>query len=168
MTNYDKDTKVMDRKEKHVMESGSVAQRETRRHFDADQIAESLPANGRRRKRESTRKTNRLWLWLGSADTHLHPPGLVVLNRVIRGLGRILQRINHHRPFKALIKGRNHQSEDRRPALVRLTPREGFSPPFPLPFEPFDVILHSIFSTRPFRLQAGLPYNDTTIYNDNR
>ena len=59
MTNYDKDTKVMDRKEKHVMESGSVAQRETRRHFDADQIAESLPANGRRRK------TNRLWLWLG-------------------------------------------------------------------------------------------------------
>ncbi len=65
MTNYDKDTKGMDRKEKHVMENGSVAQRETRRHFDADQIAESLPANGRRRKRESTRKTNRLWLWLG-------------------------------------------------------------------------------------------------------
>ena len=52
MTNYDKDTKVMDRKEKHVMESGSVAQRETRQAFRRRPIAESLPANGRRRKRE--------------------------------------------------------------------------------------------------------------------
>lgn len=30
-----------------------------------DMIADSLKANGKNRKRENTRKTNRLWLWLG-------------------------------------------------------------------------------------------------------
>lgn len=55
----------MDKKEKHVMENESIHQREAHRHSEAGQAARSLPAEGRRRKRESTRKTNRLWLWLG-------------------------------------------------------------------------------------------------------
>lgn len=30
-----------------------------------DQIAESMPAKGKNRKREDSVKTNRLWIWLG-------------------------------------------------------------------------------------------------------
>ncbi len=66
MTNYDKDTKVMDRKEKHVMESGSVAQRETRLSISTQTglqkacLQTVADANVR-----ATRKTNRLWLRLG-------------------------------------------------------------------------------------------------------
>lgn len=55
----------MDRKEKHVRENESLEQRRAHERLDADQLAESMPANGRNRKRENTRKTNRLWLWLG-------------------------------------------------------------------------------------------------------
>lgn len=32
---------------------------------NSDLIADSLTANGRNRHREHTRKTNKLWLWLG-------------------------------------------------------------------------------------------------------
>ena len=46
----------MDSKEKHVRENESV---------DSDLIADSLKAEGKNRRRENTRKTNRLWLWLG-------------------------------------------------------------------------------------------------------
>ncbi len=46
----------MDSKEKHIRENEPV---------NADMIADSLRAEGRNRKRESTRKINRLWLWLG-------------------------------------------------------------------------------------------------------
>ena len=46
----------MDSKEKHVREIESV---------DSDLIADSLKAEGKNRRRENTRKTNRLWLWLG-------------------------------------------------------------------------------------------------------
>lgn len=55
----------MDRKEKHVRENESLEQRRAHEHLDADQLAENMPANGRNRKRENRRKTNRLWLWLG-------------------------------------------------------------------------------------------------------
>lgn len=50
----------MDRKEKHVKENESVANR-----TEADQIARSMEARGKNQKNESTRKTNKLWLWLG-------------------------------------------------------------------------------------------------------
>lgn len=46
----------MDSKEKHIKENESV---------NADMIANSMKAEGRERHRESTRKINRLWLWLG-------------------------------------------------------------------------------------------------------
>ncbi len=46
----------MDSKEKHIRENEPV---------NADMIADSLRAEGRNRKRENTRKINRLWLWLG-------------------------------------------------------------------------------------------------------
>ena len=46
----------MDSKEKHIREN---------EHVDADMIADSLRAQGKNRKRESTRKINRLWLWRG-------------------------------------------------------------------------------------------------------
>lgn len=54
----------MDKKEKHIIENESAARRESR-HEELDQIAQSMPASGRNKKRESTRKINRLWLWLG-------------------------------------------------------------------------------------------------------
>lgn len=44
----------MDSKERHIRENGN-----------SDMIADSLKANGRNRKRESTKRINRLWLWLG-------------------------------------------------------------------------------------------------------
>lgn len=46
----------MDSKEKHIRENEPV---------DADLIANSLKANGRNRKRENSRKINRMWLWFG-------------------------------------------------------------------------------------------------------
>lgn len=46
----------MDSKEKHIRENESV---------NADLIADSMRAEGKERHRESTRKVNRLWLWLG-------------------------------------------------------------------------------------------------------
>lgn len=46
----------MDSKEKHIREN---------EHVDADLIADSLKAEGRNRKRDNSRKVNRLWLWLG-------------------------------------------------------------------------------------------------------
>lgn len=47
----------MDTKERHV--------REDRKYETPDQIASSMPAEGKNRKRNSTVRTNRLWLWLG-------------------------------------------------------------------------------------------------------
>ena len=47
----------MDSKEKHVKENNEPV--------NADLIAESLKAEGKDRKREGTRRTNRLWLWFG-------------------------------------------------------------------------------------------------------
>lgn len=58
----------MDTKEKHIKENESIAKREAREeleHLTPDQIANSLPADGKDRKREHTGRTNRLWLWLG-------------------------------------------------------------------------------------------------------
>ena len=51
----------MDSKEKHIREN------EAHKHDDvtSDMVADSLRANGKNRKRESTRRINRLWLWLG-------------------------------------------------------------------------------------------------------
>jgi cytochrome c-type biogenesis protein CcmH/NrfG len=46
----------MDSKEKHTNENERV---------DADMLANSLRAEGRDRRRENTKKVNRLWLWLG-------------------------------------------------------------------------------------------------------
>ena len=46
----------MDSKEKQIRDQEPV---------NADMIADSLKAEGRDRRRENTRKTNRLWLWLG-------------------------------------------------------------------------------------------------------
>lgn len=47
----------MNEKEKHV--------RENRGYETPDQIAESMPAEGKNQKRHDTSKTNRLWVWLG-------------------------------------------------------------------------------------------------------
>lgn len=47
----------MDSKERHI--------RENNEPVNADMVADSLKAHGRNHKRESTAKTNRLWLWLG-------------------------------------------------------------------------------------------------------
>lgn len=44
----------MDSKERHEHEA-----------VNSDLIADSLRADGKNRKRESTRRTNKLWLWLG-------------------------------------------------------------------------------------------------------
>ncbi len=59
----------MDTKEKHIRENESNEKREAReareRSDNADMIAREPLANGRERKRESTRKINRLWLWFG-------------------------------------------------------------------------------------------------------
>lgn len=59
----------MDTKERHIRENESNARREEelRRNEspNSDLISESLMAEGKMRKRHDTRKTNRLWLWLG-------------------------------------------------------------------------------------------------------
>ncbi len=47
----------MDTKERHI--------KENERREDPDTLAQSLTANGKNRKRQDTKKTNRLWLWLG-------------------------------------------------------------------------------------------------------
>lgn len=52
----------MDTKEKHIRENESVEKRAE--HVD-NQLANSLRAEGREVKRNGTRKSNRLWLWLG-------------------------------------------------------------------------------------------------------
>ena len=51
----------MDTKERHIREN------EGHRNDDvnSDLIADSLKANGKNRKRESTKNINKLWLWLG-------------------------------------------------------------------------------------------------------
>ena len=51
----------MDTKERHIREN------EPHRHDDvnADLIADSLKANGKNEKRNSTKRINKLWLWLG-------------------------------------------------------------------------------------------------------
>ena len=52
----------MDTKERHIRENESAEKRE-----DAylDQVANGIRADGRARKNNNTRKTNKLWLWLG-------------------------------------------------------------------------------------------------------
>lgn len=58
----------MDTKERHIKENEAAAVREAREernHMTPDQIANSLPANGKNKKRDHTHRTNRLWLWLG-------------------------------------------------------------------------------------------------------
>ncbi|MBD5270078.1 MAG: hypothetical protein K2M67_02260 [Muribaculaceae bacterium] len=54
----------MDTKEKHIRENESVEKRERELHGN-DMIAESMPAEGRERKRNDTRKSNKLWIWFG-------------------------------------------------------------------------------------------------------
>lgn len=54
----------MDTKERHIRENESVEKREERTD-NADLIADSLRANGKIRKRESTKKINKLWIWFG-------------------------------------------------------------------------------------------------------
>ena len=44
-------------KERHIKENNEPVH--------SDMIADSLKAHGRNRKRETTAKNNRLWLWLG-------------------------------------------------------------------------------------------------------
>lgn len=51
----------MDRKERHIRENEGA----DRNNGREDLIAESLTAAGRDRKRNNTRRTNRLWIWLG-------------------------------------------------------------------------------------------------------
>ena len=50
----------MDTRERHIKENEG-------HHNDvnSDLIADSLKANGKNRKRESTNNINKLWLWLG-------------------------------------------------------------------------------------------------------
>ncbi len=47
----------MNQKEKHV--------RENRSYETPDQIAGSMPTEGKTQKNKQTVKTNRLWMWLG-------------------------------------------------------------------------------------------------------
>ena len=51
----------MNEREKHIREN------EGHRHDDvnSDLIADSLKAKGKNNQRESTRRINKLWLWLG-------------------------------------------------------------------------------------------------------
>lgn len=58
----------MDTKERHIRENESNAQRaadEINNLHTPDQIAGSMPAEGRNRHRHHTAKSNRLWIWLG-------------------------------------------------------------------------------------------------------
>lgn len=50
----------MDERERHI--------RENERHHEdvnSDLIADSLRANGKNQKRNSTKRINKIWLWLG-------------------------------------------------------------------------------------------------------
>lgn len=47
----------MNEKERHV--------RENKPYETPDQIAGSMPAEGKNRKRRDTVRTNRLWMWVG-------------------------------------------------------------------------------------------------------
>lgn len=51
----------MDNRERHIREN------EGHRHDDpnSDVIADGLRANGKNKQRNDTRRTNKLWLWLG-------------------------------------------------------------------------------------------------------
>lgn len=54
----------MDKKEKH--HGGHHDYKENNAPYETpDQIAGSLPAEGKNRKRMGTNKTNKLWIWLG-------------------------------------------------------------------------------------------------------
>ena len=57
----------MDTKERHVRENESNEAREARelRNTESPLETDRLRADGRNRKRESTKRINRLWLWLG-------------------------------------------------------------------------------------------------------
>lgn len=54
----------MDTKERHIRENESNEKREERTGRE-DLISESLPAEGREKKRHNTRKINNIWLWFG-------------------------------------------------------------------------------------------------------
>lgn len=67
-----KETKDMDTKERHIRENESKERREERlaaeKHKELDNsdlIADGLKANGKKRKNNSTIRTNKLWLWFG-------------------------------------------------------------------------------------------------------
>lgn len=57
----------MDTKERHIRENESNERREIREAREGYESAEAqgLRAEGKVRKNNGTRKTNRLWLWLG-------------------------------------------------------------------------------------------------------
>lgn len=57
----------MDTKERHIRENESNERREIREAREGYMApeAEGLKADGKIRKENGTRKTNRLWLWLG-------------------------------------------------------------------------------------------------------
>jgi hypothetical protein len=57
----------MDTKEKHIRENNERLERKIHdeQYGAVDQNAESLKAQGRIRKENGVRRTNRLWIWLG-------------------------------------------------------------------------------------------------------
>lgn len=57
----------MDTKERHIRENESNEKREIReaREGYMDQEAQGLKAQGKMRRENGVRKSNRLWLWLG-------------------------------------------------------------------------------------------------------
>lgn len=60
----------MDTKERHIKENESRERHEEelkkeKAYATPDEIADSMPADAKNRKRADTGKTNRLWLWLG-------------------------------------------------------------------------------------------------------
>lgn len=55
----------MNTKEKHIRENENREKREERENeLNVDLIEKSPEAKGRERRNETTRKNNRLWLWL--------------------------------------------------------------------------------------------------------
>lgn len=55
----------MNTKERHVRENESEVKRESEMAPNADLIGKSMIAEGKNRKRNSSRKINNLWLWFG-------------------------------------------------------------------------------------------------------
>lgn len=51
----------MDTKEKHVRENAP----HKNNYETPDEIAQSMTASGKNKKRDTTAKNNRLWIWLG-------------------------------------------------------------------------------------------------------